>query len=447
MQKRLIYITSFSLFFLINYFSQKNNKLDSLFKVINTTKNDSIKIYTYCEISDVCLNNKKYALALKNLDTALVLANATKKTTLINTMLNYIGLYYNNLKNYSKSMEYYNLLYKSWYKLGNKKKVGRTLYNIGNIYYQTNNLKKAEAYYRKSLLFAKTVNDTNIISDLYNNIGIIYAIQDNNSMSKIFLKKAFDISVILDNKLGQAYYYNNLGKVAIADSEYILAINCYNKALQIKLKIGDKNNISDAYKNLGSGYVYIKNYKKAIECLNLAYKNCDTNNYNENLSAIYNNYANSYEKLNDYKNANKYNKLLLVVKDSLNKVQTSNDLENSIVLSDLKQSHINDSIINITKIQSQNLKLKRGETIKYSLIIIVIIIALFLIIIFNRFKISQAQKKEISLQKDLVDEKQKEIISSINYAKRIQQSMLPSEKYISKKIIRKKSFDSAQDDH
>ena len=34
-----------------------------------------------------------------------------------------------------------------------------------------------------------------------------------------------------------------------------------------------------------------------------------------------------------------------------------------------------------------------------------------------------------------------------NYAKRIQQSMLPSEKYISKKIMRKKSFDSAQDDH
>ncbi|MGZ4157605.1 MAG: ligand-binding sensor domain-containing protein, partial [Bacteroidia bacterium] len=44
----------------------------------------------------------------------------------------------------------------------------------------------------------------------------------------------------------------------------------------------------------------------------------------------------------------------------------------------------------------------------------------------------------VEKQKHLVEEKQKEIIDSINYAKRIQQSQLPTEKYIDKSIKRLK---------
>ena len=44
------------------------------------------------------------------------------------------------------------------------------------------------------------------------------------------------------------------------------------------------------------------------------------------------------------------------------------------------------------------------------------------------------QKKQIQKQKLLVEEKQKEILDSIQYAKRIQQSLLPTEKYIEKSL-------------
>jgi hypothetical protein len=43
---------------------------------------------------------------------------------------------------------------------------------------------------------------------------------------------------------------------------------------------------------------------------------------------------------------------------------------------------------------------------------------------------------EIETQKQRVEEKQKEIIDSIQYAKRIQQSLLPTEKYIERTILR-----------
>ena len=72
--------------------------------------------------------------------------------------------------------------------------------------------------------------------------------------------------------------------------------------------------------------------------------------------------------------------------------------------------------------------------------------ALFGIFMFNRFRITQKQKNVIQKQKTLVehqkllvDEKQKEILDSIRYAKRIQQSLLPTEKFIDRVLKNNKS--------
>jgi len=56
---------------------------------------------------------------------------------------------------------------------------------------------------------------------------------------------------------------------------------------------------------------------------------------------------------------------------------------------------------------------------------------------FISFRVYSQKKKAnsiISEQKKLVDDKQKEIIDSINYAGRIQKALLASEKYIDKNI-------------
>jgi len=49
-----------------------------------------------------------------------------------------------------------------------------------------------------------------------------------------------------------------------------------------------------------------------------------------------------------------------------------------------------------------------------------------------------SRKKEVEEQKNLVEEKQKEILDSIHYAKRIQTALLPNNKYIDKNLNRLK---------
>ena len=90
---------------------------------------------------------------------------------------------------------------------------------------------------------------------------------------------------------------------------------------------------------------------------------------------------------------------------------------------------------------------KRQNVIIYAVAGVLLLVILFSIFLFNRFRITQRQKKIIEEQKVLVDqayeslhEKNKEVMDSINYASRIQRALLPSEKYLSnqlKKLLKK----------
>jgi CHASE3 domain sensor protein len=76
---------------------------------------------------------------------------------------------------------------------------------------------------------------------------------------------------------------------------------------------------------------------------------------------------------------------------------------------------------------------------KQKIVIMFVITGLLLVLIFAGFilrslKVTRKQKNTIEEQKDLVEEKQKEILDSIHYAKRIQQSLLPTERYIEKSL-------------
>ena len=84
-------------------------------------------------------------------------------------------------------------------------------------------------------------------------------------------------------------------------------------------------------------------------------------------------------------------------------------------------------------------QLKQEKTQRFALFGGLGLVGIFALIMVNRFRVTnkqkkliEEQKKVVEEQKHLVDEKQKEILDSIHYAKRIQTALLPSEKYIDK---------------
>ena len=89
---------------------------------------------------------------------------------------------------------------------------------------------------------------------------------------------------------------------------------------------------------------------------------------------------------------------------------------------------------------------QKQATLTNALIIGFVLVLIFAIYIFRSYrmkqkanKIIETQKQEVERQKELVEEKQKAMLDSIHYARRIQQSLLPTEKYIEKNIRRLKN--------
>jgi hypothetical protein len=84
-------------------------------------------------------------------------------------------------------------------------------------------------------------------------------------------------------------------------------------------------------------------------------------------------------------------------------------------------------------------KKKRQTILVWSALAGLSLVVFFSFLLYKRYKLVKSQKILIQQQKELVEEKQKEIVDSITYAKRIQQSLLPNEKVVQKNLIRLKS--------
>ena len=110
---------------------------------------------------------------------------------------------------------------------------------------------------------------------------------------------------------------------------------------------------------------------------------------------------------------------------------------------ELKTEQDKKDIISIADKKRQKLLLLLGSCI-------LVLVAVFAVFMYRRFKITQRQKqvidtayaeldiknKEIELQKKIVEEHHKEVMDSIRYAKRIQTALITSEKYINNALNR-----------
>ncbi|HEY6160088.1 MAG TPA: hypothetical protein VI112_02665, partial [Bacteroidia bacterium] len=138
----------------------------------------------------------------------------------------------------------------------------------------------------------------------------------------------------------------------------------------------------------------------------------------------------------DYKGALEHYKKFIAARDSISneentKKQTRSEMQYEF---DKKES------------QAQAEQDKRDAVTRiiiYSISGGLVLVLLLAVFIYHSYRQKQKaniiimwQKEEVEKQKHLVEEKQKEILDSIHYAKRIQHSLLPREAYISRKLKR-----------
>jgi serine phosphatase RsbU (regulator of sigma subunit) len=144
--------------------------------------------------------------------------------------------------------------------------------------------------------------------------------------------------------------------------------------------------------------------------------------------------ANIYSNLGNFNTAFKMQKIFELMHDSINKTENDKKIIQKQFQFEYAKKAVADSIKTSQQKQILELQLAKQKSQKNYLFGIVFLIAVFTFFVYNRLQITRKQRNIISDQKAIVDEKQKEILDSITYAKRIQQAILPSNKFIEENL-------------
>ena len=329
--------------------------------------------------------------ALDNFLSSIKLFDELKMPVKVAGIQNNIGLIYAEIKEYRTALAYYFKAEKINLAANQKGFLAINYNNIATCYQKLNQFHSAQTYLNKSLALRHEVNDTMGMAMAYHNIGINHQLTDDKDSAVYFFNKSLSYLGNMHENMGHAYNYLELGNTYLQNKQLQEA----EKYLLSALRISENNELEglkvEIYKYLSELYQQKNDYHKAF--------------------SFQNSYMSSKENIESDENKNEILKKELEYDFTKRQELQRKDAENKQAISN-------------TEIQSQK-KLTTGA------VIALIILSGLILIVYNSYNQKRKANDIISKQKELVERKNKEILDSINYAKYIQNALLPSEKVIS----------------
>ena len=408
-------------------------------------------------------NLSDYTKSLEYKQKALNLYEETKdKKGLANIYAN-LGNTYNHLNDSPKAIKYYLKSMQMAEETGDKNLQANNLNNVGLVYLYMHENERALVFFEKSIKVKEEIgNKRGLITSILNAGKALYAIKRYGPALDYFIR-SYELQKQFGSLLGIAnalqtlgYYYNNLPREECekinltAEQKFKKSIDYHLQSFKISEEIGEKRISCINLSNIGSAYYALNKYQEAEKFLNQALKLIREIGALEEEGNVQTSLSETYDKLGKKGLALIALKRSMVLRDSLQNQSLRDEIARTEIQYEYNKRTAADSIKNAeaqkvkdAEIKVQRSQLKQEKTQRFALYGGLFFILCFAIFAYSRFKITQKQKniiehqkQEVEKQKALVEEKQKEVMDSIRYAKRIQNSFLPSEKYISR-ILKK----------
>lgn len=313
------------------------------------------------------------------------------------------------------------------------------VYNIVGSHYRVNgDLEKSIEFYNKSLSIREFTKDSLGIAVCYNNLGICYMMSAVYDTGLYFWEKSLEMKMAIGDSLSAAYTMANIA-IYYKDIDRIFeALQYTEKALGIEQRNNDFIGAAHSSQLMGEIYNKTGNHSKAIFWFreSMAYSDKAGVTYDK-LEAL-KGLASAYEGQGDFKNAFLTLQEYLLLNEKYTNESTEKIAQEMQTRYETEKKE-KENLLLKTQNEKQDLKLKEETTRnelqeannRYLLAGLIFALLLLGVIIFALRRVRQA-KIQIEEQKHLVEEKNKEITDSINYAKRIQAAILPPDELIKK---------------
>ncbi|MGZ3898998.1 MAG: SpoIIE family protein phosphatase [Bacteroidia bacterium] len=400
-------------------------KLDSLKILASKQKDDTNKVNTLHKLikqsGDDPQQGLEYALAANKLSLRLG----------YRLCRNYIDLseQYDLLANYKQAIYYNQLALKEAMKMNSPEKeynLSRVCTALALIDEKIGNYQGAINAESDAIKYSKILNDEKGINISHFNLGNYQSklLNFNEALEEYELaEKGF---IRTGDSIYLPYVYNSYGNIFSQRKEYQKALDYFQKSYDLTLLYtpDDITALAIAIQNIGEMLGKLGNPDLGIvKCIKSAAM-FDSIGEVTNLYNAYYNIADMYAIKGDFKKSNEYFKMYVGLKDSVFTEDTKNTIhEMSIKYETEKKEQEN-------KILAKDNE-KQQMTIYYTCGGLLLMGGLaFSVYQSNRLK-TKANKELaykngiIHQQKQLVEEKQTEILDSISYAKRLQEAILP----------------------
>jgi len=383
---------------------------------------------------------KKYEeaiLSFKEADSLYALVNFYTGSAECNQT---IGRIYSILTNYPMAITYCQKAIRIAETSKDLRCIGNCYLVLGNTFMQQQNYSKSLECYIKMLEYFKETKNEYIIAGAYICIGNCYLYTKNYSKAKYNYLKCLALREKIQDQLGIAYVIQNLGEVERAMGNLEEALKYYKQGLVSAESLKDPQLLAGTLNNLASIEVDRKNFASAENYGLQAIQLSEKFGLKEFELHSKNGLAKAYFGAGKYKEAYIYKDSVILLKDSLtNQQQTNMALE----LEGKFQNHKKESEIKVQRL-SLNLKdseIAKGKQQKMIIISVLIMVVLFLIVLANRFLVTNKQKatiieqkKEVEEKSKIIEEKQKETFDSLQYAKQIQKLLLANHKLVNETL-------------
>ncbi|MBA3970819.1 MAG: tetratricopeptide repeat protein [Bacteroidetes bacterium] len=459
--------------------SQDQNKIDSLNSFIASHPKDTSSVYAMRQISWEYegVDNSTY---MRYARTAYALALELNATSHVADCLMDIGIVHDYMGNSDSTIYFYKKAMEIYQKAGDKNGVSAICLNIAATYRTTGNFSEALRYLFEGMKISEALGNKERIADSKSTIGNVYRQKHNYSLALKYLSESLQLYSEIVDKRGEGNAHNNIGIVYSEMKDHRSALDHYFKSLKIREELGLQLPLAINYSSIGCEYYEMSDQKNAIEyhtkaleinrklnnrkgiavdLTNIAAVNAKQNKnreaieklkmaqviaedirFRDLLKEIYLTSAENYATLNDHRSAYEFYIKYSNIKDSM-----INEQENSIIaeMNTKYQTEKKDSEIKLLNKDNevQNAELKRKSIIIWSALLGMILVLVLAFFIYKGYRAKKKandiityQKHEVEKQKEVIEEKQKEITDSIHYAKRIQGALMASDIFLKKQL-------------
>ncbi|MFI5205087.1 MAG: tetratricopeptide repeat protein, partial [Flavobacteriales bacterium] len=324
--------------------------------------------------------------------------------------------------------------------------LGNAWHNMGNVYLYSSDYKKALSHFEKGLAIRLLNPKHDNLSASYTNLGIAQRRLANRKEALRYFRLSLQQDAANNDTKGVADNLLNIGSVLQDLMELDSARMYYTRSLGMFEKLNDQYGILNSYLGLGYSAKLGGRFSIAVEnctkALNMAKELGDKYNQQFCYQCLYETYHNQKNWENAYFNFRLWNE----IQDSLFGAQKSRELTSLEMQFDYQKKTMADSLQRAEEKKLAEVRLKQEKTQRFALYGGILLLLVFGGFMYNRFRVTRKQKRLIEVQKNevekqkeeseyqksIVEEKQKEILDSIVYAKRLQNAILAPPEEIKK---------------